>query len=209
MSLDVVLAMLANSYTTPEEKERAHRELMNASIASAVLQPKAPKPAKVKLPKIVAEEKDKSIAVPWTGSGDNDHAAFLANYRKAKTRDEYIAAIAQYVGYNTGENFGGQEYRALSAAKTATTPKVENPIIVHRRIDASISGFVAGMPDHRKKDRANLLAREVKAVDAMRECEKAEAAALAAGNESEASIQRSLAIVERERLIVIRRDLNL
>lgn len=215
MSLDVVLAMLANSYETPEAKAKAHNELMNASIASAVLQPKAPKVKKEKLPKIpkdpkvLAEEKDKGIVIPWVGSGDNDHAGFLANYRKAKDRAGYIAAIAQYVGYNTGENFGGQEYRALSMAKMAVTPKVDNEIIVHRRIDASVTGYIAGMPDHRKKDRANLLAREVKAVDTMRECEKAESEARSSGNESEASIQRALAVVERERLIVIRADLNL
>ena len=92
MSLDVVLAMLANSYETPEAKAKAHKELLEASMASAVLQPKAPKVKKAKLPKIpkdpkiVAEEKDKGIVIPWTGSGDNDHAGFLANYRKAKTR---------------------------------------------------------------------------------------------------------------------------
>ena len=214
MSLDVVLAAMANSYETPEAKAKAHRELMQASIASAVLQPKKAKTPKVKLPKIpkdpkvLAEEKDKGIAVPWVGNGDNDHAEFLANYRKAKNREEYIAAIAQYVGYNTGENFGGQEYRAMSMAKVAVAPKVENPIIVHRRIDASVTGYIAGMPDHRKKDRANLLAREVKAVDAMRECEKLAEVATAAGNHSEASVQKSLAIVERERLLTIREDLG-
>jgi len=176
-TLNAVIAMLVDSHTA-EEREKAHRELMLASIASAKLQPKAAKPAKVKLPKIakdpkvIAAAKDDAIVVPWNGSGDNDHAAFLVNYRKAKTREESIAAINQYVGYNPGDNFGAQEYRAISAARVATAKKVENEIVVHRRIDASIMGYVAGMPNHSAKAHQNVLAREVFIVDQMLEDRK-------------------------------------
>jgi hypothetical protein len=217
--MNVVLALMVNSYETPEAKAAAHKKVMEASMASAVLQPKV---AKVKVPKVKAPKiqdpkdpkfgKEETPIVPVEPGasaaliGDNDAEAFLKNYRAGKNREEYIKAINQYVGYDTAKNFGEQEYRAVSAARLATAKKVENPIVVHSRIDAAVTGFIAGMPDHRKKDKQNLLARELAAVDAMRECEKL--ASDKSLSESERAVQRGFAKVEQERIVQIRKDLK-
>lgn len=87
---------------------------------------------------------------------------FILAFRKAKVRDEKIAAISGFIGYNHGEDFGNQENLAMAQAKRDLSPS-NNPLPTReekRTAQRSVFGYVKGMPDNQAKITSDLLARE-------------------------------------------------
>lgn len=97
---------------------------------------------------------------------------FLLTMRKARTRDESIAAIVAYTGLSRNEvsaNFGthDQEARAkaqreINGVNTAGPSRAEK-----RQAERSVAGFTAGMPDPSQRILLNLQARERATVEAL------------------------------------------
>jgi hypothetical protein len=132
--------------------------------------------------------------------------AFMMMMVRAKSRDERIAAIAAYIGYQTGGDFATQEMLATIRAKGEISPikvaPTQEPVQTARH---SAAGYVAGIPDNTRRMVLDLLGRENLAVstrnDNVRE----------ARNHSLSMAERKLAIglarLEQERLVQIRADL--
>jgi hypothetical protein len=127
---------------------------------------------------------------------------FVVGMRRAKDRQEKVALINQYVGYNAAEDFGTQEMVALRKANNSINPPR------HRgsySLQPTLEGFVAGKPNHNEKAIQDLEARERLAVDQMLELEKK---ALESSDADVAAVYHAQAEVETQRVIEIRRDLN-
>lgn len=167
-------------------------------------QPKAPKERKAKK---LREEKEvphlpKSAPPPWATiqPGSVQAAGFLTMSRRAKNRQESIEAIHAYIGYDMAKDFGTQEYQAKAQAARELKPITYKP-----KTQATVEGYVAGMPNGSEKFRQNLKARERVAVEGIIEHSKA---AESADNEFDKTLHAGLAQVEAERMRVIRMDLN-
>ena len=136
-------------------------------------------------------------------SGTLDAKSFLVAMRRAKSRDESIAAIAAYIGYDGKVPFGTQDSRARDQAKREINPPKAEAF--KRSVIPSVMGYVAGAPDHSERAHQNLLARERHAVNMMLDHDKA---SNEAKTDQERTLYAGLALVERERLIQIRKDLT-
>lgn len=125
-------------------------------------------------------------------------------------RDDMIEAINCYIGYDLSKDFASQELAARTqAAREIRLAKGEvistGPDRAEaRRVKATLSGYVAGIPDTTSKDLANLEARERLAVNTLIEQEKI---AMTAATDQEKGKALAFAQVERERLVSIRQDL--
>lgn len=147
--------------------------------------------------------------VNMTAKGTYDAKTFSLAMRNAKTRDERIAAISGYVGYDARQSYGSQELSAMMKAKREITPiKVDVNEPFSRRSAgpvASVAGFVSGMPDNLQAQIQNLVAREKLAVETMIACNKqAEDISLST---DEREVARVKAAIEQERIVSIRKDL--
>ena len=98
------------------------------------------------------------MALPEKGT--LDAKGFILATRKAKSRDEVIAAIAAFVGYDAKRDFGSQEMSAKLAAQRAMNPSPVVAAPFKRSIIPSTAGYVAGMPDHNRRTLNDLLGRE-------------------------------------------------
>lgn len=101
-----------------------------------------------------------------------DAKGFIAAIRKAKTRDESIAAIVSYTGHErvkVASDFGRFDAAARAQAQRELSGKVvAGPSREEQRAAArSAQGFVAGMPQPSHRLLLNLQARERAAVNAM------------------------------------------
>jgi len=121
-------------------------------------------------------KKDESMKRdPLPAAGTLDAKGFILAVRKAKSRDESIAAIAAYCGYDNRRNFGTQDQEARAKAMReirgfqATGPTREEK----RAAERSVAGYVKGMPAPSQRILLNLQARERAAVDAMLAAKKA------------------------------------
>lgn len=197
-TLDTLLTALAAQYaqpTTEESKEHA---------TAAVVQAVAKRPMR-KLRDAAAPSPNGGnpqgmprIFCPVPAVGYYDAKGFIVALRNAKTRDEQIAAIAGYRGYDPALDFGSNEYRAKSQAQRELKPEPKAP---ESRVVPTVKGYVAGMPNEHGKRMMDLLARERLAADAAIEHEKL---AAEAQSETERDYQTALALLERERLANIR-----
>ena len=167
-------------------------------------QPKAPKERKLKALKAEKEviNLPKSAPPPWAviEPGSVQAEGFLKMSRTAKNRNEAIAAIHAYIGYDMAKDFGTQEYQAK-----ATAARELKPIVYQAKTQATVQGFVAGMPNGGEKFRQNLKARERVAVEGIIEHTKA---AEGSTNEFDTTLHTGLAQVEAERIRQIRMDLD-
>lgn len=123
-------------------------------------------------------------------------------------RNDLIKAIHAYCGYDMHGNFGSQEQEARAKAQREIRGyKVSGPTREELRSAArSAAGFVAGLPDHKVRALANLRAREVAAVEAMLDHEKA--AHDSKRPTADRLLSQGLADVERDRIASIRRDIE-
>lgn len=156
-------------------------------------------------PTVPSTDKVEPLSMPLPEKGSLDAKGFLVACRKAKSRDEVICAIAGFVGYDARRDFGSQEMEAKLAAQRAMRPVAPLAAPYQRTTVPSIAGFVAGMPDHRRRALHNLLAREQLAAEKLAEHSK-----LAADEKlslAERALNDGLAQVEKARLEQIRADI--
>jgi hypothetical protein len=111
---------------------------------------------------------------------------------ESEVRNDMIRAIAGYVGYDLGANYGPQELVAKTKAHRELSGKPVTGMTLAEKREASRSmvGFVAGMPDAIAKQVGDLRGRETKLAEDM-------LAASKAGNASEA--QRLYALLGNTR----------
>ena len=140
--------------------------------------------------------------------GTYDARGFLAAWRKARTRDEQIAALAGYQGFDPKLPLGEQEFHARSLAMR----EIRGPIDTSgpsraeiRSASRSIQGFVAGMPDGTARQIGDLMAREKLAAEALAGFLKD--AADPSKTEAERKLAQGMAAVEEARIGEIRKDL--
>lgn len=211
-AIDLALASMLASYINPEPATSAEvsAKVVKAATAKA-RETKGSKPlasngaqAKVVTPKVQPALTGDPKSPEYQAKLVATAPIFLQALRKAETRNDRIEAIALFVGFDHSQDFGSQEMRAKmlaqSAGKTYTGPSRQE----QRVLQASVRGYVAGVPDHKERAKADLLARERLAVETMLECEKR---ASEATTDQERMVQSALAMAERERLTHIRRDL--
>jgi len=167
----------------PESKDHAKGE---AKRATCIVPAKAPLP----LP------------------GTYDAKGFLFAWRKAHGRDEQIAAIAGYVGWDPSGNLGSQEYSARTKAHREIRGMVDTsgPSVAEiRSAKLSAVGYVAGMPQSDQRIMGDLIARQALAVQSIVDYTKDSEDP--SKTESERTLAAGLLAIERERLSVIRKDL--
>lgn len=124
-----------------------------------------------------------------------------------KVRDDQIKAIAAYIGYDNRRNFGEQEVAARMMAQRALSTRPDTGIDreVQRKADLSAKGFVAGLPNAVGSKLEDLQARELVAVEEMlRHTKESEDVSRSA---SDRELAQGLALVEKERIESIRRDI--
>ncbi len=123
-----------------------------------------------------------------------------------EVRNDLICAIHAYIGYDNRRDFGSQDIEARSQAQRELRGVAPGPTREEKRSAArSLGGFVAGLPDHKVRALANLRAREVAAVEAMLDHEKA--ANDAKRSTADRLLSQGLADVERDRIAHIRADI--
>lgn len=126
---------------------------------------------------------------------------FVIAMRKAD-RNEKIKLIDQYVGYDNALDFGTQEMVALRKANNSINPPRNAGVY---SVQATVSGYVAGMPKRDEKAIQDLEARERLAVATMLDLQKQ---ALECGDSVQAALLSAKADLETERVVSIRRELN-
>jgi len=138
-------------------------------------------------------------------AGTLDAKGYFTAMRRAKNRDECIAAIAAYIGYDVAEQYATQEMAANMAARRTLRPVAPLATPVHTALP-TLKGYVAGMPDMMSRSQENLQGRQVVAAeqvaDLMRQAREA-------SDPAAKFTAIKLAQVECERLIHIRTDLGL
>jgi hypothetical protein len=200
--IDTLLAALAAQYVQPTS------EVSKERATAAVVQAVAKRPMRK-----LRDAADPSpnggqtqgmprLFIPVPAVGYYDAKGFIVALRKAKSRDEQIAVIAGYRGYDPKLDFGSNEYRAKSQALRELRPEPKAPA---SGVIATVKGYVAGMPNDHAKRVKDLLARERLAADAIVEHE---ALAKDAQSETERDYQTALVLLERERLANIREQLK-
>jgi hypothetical protein len=127
---------------------------------------------------------------------------FVVGMRRAKDRQEKVALISQYAGYDPAEDFGTQEMVALRKANQSINPP-RNAGSYSVRPGAA--GYVAGKPNPHEKEIQDLESRERLAVDKMLELEKQ---ALECTDSVVAAVYHAQAEVETQRVFEIRQDLK-
>lgn len=123
-----------------------------------------------------------------------------------EVRNDLICAIHAFVGYDNRRDFGSQDIEARAKAQRDLRGVAPGPTREEKRAASrSVGGFVAGLPDHKVRALANLRAREVAAVEAMLDHEKA--ANDAQRSTADRLLSQGLADVERDRIAHIRADI--
>jgi hypothetical protein len=120
-------------------------------------------------------------------------------------RNDEMRLVSSYLGWSR-ELHGVQLENARRVAQLAIKP-VKALNVSHRGASASLSGFISGMPDNQQKLVQDLLAREQLSAKAIVDYENAIANSQV--NSAKHILSKGLLIVEKERLIQIRKDLSL
>lgn len=111
------------------------------------------------------------------------------------------------VGYDNRESFASQELRAMTLAKSALSlrPIGQQVAPYSRNATSSLKGYVAGMPDDKKRRLADLRGREVAAVEAREDfVRKSRDTALSSEERKQAA---AFAAIEHRRIDAIRKDI--
>lgn len=130
--------------------------------------------AKVTAP-IPSSDKPTIIIAQRLPKGTYDARAFLKAIGKATTRDEQITALSGYDGYVEGMPLGIQDFNQRTKAQReirgvdASGPSRQEK----RQAQASVAGFVAGMPNGEERLKASLEARERECAVKIGDAEKA------------------------------------
>jgi hypothetical protein len=202
-SIEAFIAGLTASYIqptcaapqqTPVRKPRATKTAAPVVVAPTLPSPSHTNPAPAP---VVA-------ALPTAGTLSAKE--YFVSMRRAKSRDEQIAAIAGFIGYDRCKMYAEQELAANLQGKKVLNPPKASPAISGAAI--SLQGYTKGMPDMKAKRLADLQGREVAAVENMLSHRKAAAEQLSQGNQVQAIHFANLAKLESDRLEQIRRDLN-
>jgi hypothetical protein len=129
-------------------------------------------------------------------------------FQAREQHNDQIQAISAFIGYDNRAMFGTQESAARMLAQRILTGKVmAGPDRAEQRqADLSAKGFVAGLPAPVAAKLADLKAREIIAVAAMLDHERA-AADVGRGAEA-CELSAGLALVEGERLSSIQADIR-
>ena len=201
-AINAALAFCMSTYIAPKGDE-------NKIVVSSTKRAKSVSVAKSSGEQSAPANKTKAPVVVITfdfPAGTLNARQFMSARNKVKPgdRDGIIQVIAAYIGYDLTEPFGIQDSNAVAQAKREINPPVALKAPFSRGSIASVQGFVAGEPDHREKAYQNLLARERLAANTMLDHEKA---ARDAKTQNERTLYEGLALVERERLVQIRKDL--
>lgn len=211
-ALDMLIAASVASYTVSEDKA-----------------PKAPKAPKVKAPKVeripsdnaasgkaMVQSSPKMVGTPGTldatafvlamrnaGKRPNDKGVMISD--PSKVKGDEVQAIGDFIGYDVRLPHGENLFRANMAAKRSPSDNAGPSRSEVRRAQASIVGFVAGVPDNAARHLQNLQARERLAVEAIIGFQKEATSAKTA--EERAMAEAKLAL-EQGRLSSIREDLD-
>ena len=190
-SLALALQMLALNYASEPLPEGAEKIVVNLPASAA----KVKKTKKVKGTKApIAASKPAVMPSNLDGPGTLNAEQFLLAFRDAGkrvkedtnivtgevtmrpihdsslVREDSIAAIHAYIGYDPALSFGEQDNAARARAQRELRGNVQ-PAAFHRRgganVAASIVGYIAGAPDHHAKHLANLMAQERLTVEAV------------------------------------------
>jgi hypothetical protein len=211
-----VIAQLVASYTQPElptfvkmvkVSNGPTKKQSKLSVAKA-----AAKAAEVVGEMTEGHNQVKREVIPFIlpEVGTYDAKGYMKQMVRAHDRNERIAAIAGYVGYDTTISYSANELSAnLRAKQTLRGNVVALPRPVHSApTGPTLSGYVSGLPNATDKRRQDLKGREVVAAEAMLDHNKAAAAHLLRGDQANAHHAATLAQVECERLSQIQRDLE-
>ena len=103
---------------------------------------------------------------------DTTYATYAKSYYPT-ARDERIAAIKEFVGYDPTAEFGSQELSARMLANGIITGRIVAGISPadKRSAERSMTGFVFGTPDNARKHILDLLAKETLLIDNICEAE--------------------------------------
>ncbi len=166
------------------------------------------KPGPVTAPLSLAGTLDaKGFILAMRNAGKRPNAAGVMTRDQSKVREDEIQAIAAYVGYDIGGNFGSQEQAARAKAnRELSKVPIQGPTREEQRnASKSWAGYVHGMPDNQQRRLANLQARETEAVETFIQHVKD------SRNHSRPMFERKVSIgmarIERERLETIREDI--
>jgi hypothetical protein len=169
----LALALLVSQHTTDLKRSALQEELAKLQAENAKLkaEQRAKNPPKAKKGASGSPVLKGMLREPTVETSTE----FLSASRKARTRDESIAAIAAFVGYDVAGHFGTQDTRARMLAQTTLRPVSTKGLTREEQRSASrtAAGFVAGLPDHQAKQLANLRAQVERVTDAMIACQKA------------------------------------
>lgn len=224
LAVDLVLALYTDSYKSPSKPLPAAVKITNGKTTKAKkVKKESPVPGqhppKVAAAPVVSPPSKAPATIGLPAVGSLDAAGFFLALRNAGMRrhpdtgrlirhpsliqqDEKIA-IAAYIGYNFTVPFGSQLEAARLKARFTLRP--ENDGKEYKRgTSATLAGFVKGCPDIAARHLEDLMSRERMAADLAIGYEKQ---AAECQDEKEKLIFTGKALVERERLSVIRQDM--
>ena len=225
----VLSNMLADQAKGNRQQDQSRIALVKAATAAAKPEPKAAKGRKVKAS---AEETPASngektvVAAPVAIDLEaKEFLAMLRNagrrevdgkriYDQAEVRNDTIALIARYMGYDPNGSFASQELAARTKAIRETRKEKEGDVDYStvplrsevRRVNATLTGYVAGIPDPVQRRIDDLKGRERLTVEELIAFEKAAAPSVTADDQQRGIVIAKTA-VERERLTHILDDI--
>ena len=177
--VDAAIAFaLANYAAMAEEEAKAKAAAKSETV---MINLSGDKPAKVRKAKIAKQEKKAAEAPPEKVLDASTSAIFLAaikvagmreNEHGVKTRDftkvlgDEKEAIRAFCGYFPSLPHGIQLDNATRRAKMLVNPSLGQN---RKRVDNTVKGFVAGLPDHEEKRIQDLLARQRLAISEMQD----------------------------------------
>ncbi len=220
-SLDIqaqIIAMLTASYGRPVETPSLPKQdkPSKAKASSKANNVKAPAKSDSIAPKAVeaiAEVTAHHVrplitSLPLPEKGSLDAKAYIVAMRRAKDRNDRIAAIAGYVGFDVHGEYSSQELAANLQAKRELGHGVKAAVAPFAHgASKSLGGYVHGMPNEQAKRLADLAGREALAAETMLDHEAETRECLAQGRLEGAQYAAAMAKVEGERLTHIQRDL--
>lgn len=184
---EALVSFAIASYAKSPEPEpgtvliRDRKIIARGTATKAAKAPKAPKaerpiaqPVETTVPKAEPNLKLAAPLLPQPGTVDGK--GFMVLIRRAKSRQEQIAAVSAYIGYTLSLDLAAQIFNATQRAKSELSP-IDPGKVVSRAEKASLAatvrGYVAGMPDGERKLMQDLMGRERLAVDTRNELERA------------------------------------
>ena len=163
----------------------------------------APQPVK----QLSAEEFREAIKNAGKRPFTNEKGEVVMQRVKDCVRGDQIAAINGYVGYNKKEDFASQLMNAESKARQAVNPVKHDGLTRQekRRLDASVKGWVKGLPNAEDRMLTDLQSRERLIVEAI--CGFEDKWSKSTDSQERAQL-KGMANVERSRLESVRKQME-